>query len=288
MTGESIMPTLRISRILAPTDFSELATHALRYASELARRTNAELVVMYADPFLPPPHFTSAQVDTMASSLAMQKANARTELVKYATANISEGVRYRTEVVEDRAVTAIVRAAAEFDADIIVMGTHGRTGFNRLTLGSVTEKVLHETSHPLLAIRPTDRDAASAPASPSILCPVDLTPASRGVFRQALDFAALIGAKVTLLHVRDSSYDGTAKPEELLGTWLNDAPSGQASMRVVNGNPAEAVIREARDAAADLIVLGVRHRPFADTSVIGITTSRITRHAPCPVLAIIV
>jgi len=282
------MPALRISRILAPTDFSELATHALRYAGELARRANAELVVMYADAFLPPPHFTSAQIDSIASSLATQKANARNELAKYASANIPAGVRYQTEVVEDHPVTAIVRTAKELEADLIVMGTHGRTGLNRLTLGSVTEKVLHETSHPLLIIRPTDRAVENAPASPSILCPVDLTPASRDVFRQAVDFAAVIGATVSLLHVRDGASKAAGDPTELLESWLADVPAGAASVLVLAGDAAETVINHARETRADLIVLGSRHRPFADTSVIGITTSRITRHAPCPVLSIIV
>ncbi len=280
------MAKLRISRILAPTDFSELATSALHYAGELARRTGAELVVLYADPFLPPPHFTSSMVATVAAVLSSQKENARVELARYAAANVPREILHRSMVVEGHPVSAIVDAADEIDADVIVMGTHGRSGLNRLTLGSVTERVLHETSHPLLTVRPTDRPVESAPSTPAIVCPVDLSDTSAGVFAAAVDLADSIGATVSLVHVREPGVVDREAPSTMLASWIPESHASSVSVVVLDGNPAEAVIGYAKRTGADLIVLGARHRPFADTTVIGTTTSRLTRHAPCPVLTL--
>ncbi len=280
------MPKFKISRILAPTDFSDLATQALRYAGELAKRTGSELVVLYADPFLPPPHFTSAQIDSIASALAAQKENAKVELGKYVSEIISVEVRHQTMVVEGHAVSAIVQTAEEIDASVIVMGTHGRSGLNRLMLGSVTERVLHETSRPLLTVRPSDRAVEAASAPPTILCPVSRRDDTLEVLEQAIDFAESIGARISILHVRESSGDIDGGALRDLESWIPERLRANTSITMLEGDPAEVVIEHARSSNADLIIIGARHRPFSDTTVIGTTTSRITRHAPCPVLTI--
>lgn len=280
------MPKFSVSRILAPTDFSELATHALHYAGELAKRTGSELVVLYADPFLPPPHFTSAQIDSIASSLAAQKKNAGVELDRYTAEHVSRDVRHRTMIVEGHPVSAIVQAAEELDASVIVMGTHGRSGLNRLMMGSVTERVLRESSHPLLTVRPTDRAVEATSASPTILCPVNVSDDARAVLEQAIDFAELVGAKISVLHVSETagSHDDGALRE--IQSWIPERARATVSTIALRGNPAEVVVDHARKSNADLIIIGARHRPFADTTIIGTTTTRITRHAPCPVLTI--
>ncbi|MCM2314469.1 MAG: universal stress protein [Thermoanaerobaculia bacterium] len=280
------MPKFNISRILAPTDFSELATHALHYAGELAKRTGSELVVLYADPFLPPPHFTSAQVDSIASSLAAQKKNAGVELDKYTAANVSMDVRHRTMIVEAHPVSAIVQAAEELDASVIVMGTHGRSGLNRFMLGSVTERVLRESSRPLLTVRPTNRAVEATPASPTILCPVSVSKDARAVLEQAIDFAELVGAKITVVNVGETSESRDDGALREIQSWIPERAGVPVSTISLAGNPAEVVVEHARKSNADLIIIGARHRPFADTTTIGTTTTRITRHAPCPVLTI--
>lgn len=280
------MPKLSVTRILAPTDFSELATHALHYAVELAKRAGSELVVLYADPFLPPPHFTSAQVASVASSLASQKQNARVELDKYTAEHVSKDVRHRTVIVEAHPVAAIVQAAEELDASVIVMGTHGRSGLNRWMLGSVTERVLRESSHPLLTVRPTDRAVDAASASPTILCPVNVSDDARAVLEQAVDFAELVGAKLSVVHVRDTPGGDDENALREIQSWLPERLRASVSTIALAGDPAEVVVEHARSSNADLIVIGARHRRFADTTIIGATTTRITRHAPCPVLTI--
>lgn len=78
------------------------------------------------------------------------------------------------------------------------------------------------------------------------------------------------------------------RAEELLRDWLPSVPALKFSVQAVvrHGNAAEQVLGLAREAAVDLIVIGAQHRRFADTSVLGVTTVRVTRHAPCPVLVV--
>jgi nucleotide-binding universal stress UspA family protein len=279
---------MEIRRILSPTDFSELATRSLEYAVELARRTGAEIVVMYADPFLPPPHFTSDQMDDLVRNLDMHRAAAKKELERYAAENVPSEVPMQTRVIEDTPASAIVKTADEVEADVIVMGTHGRGGVNRFLLGSVAERVLHETSRPLLTVRESSGPAADSPAKPRVLCPVNLSDTARAALDVAVSFSNLLDADLVVLHVAEDDSEKTRAVARDVESWLPpDRLRTSADTLVLEGDAGEKVIDYARTHAIDLIVLGATHRRFGDTSVLGTTAVRITRHAPIPVLTVI-
>jgi len=279
---------MEIQRILAPTDFSELATRSLEYAVELARRTGAEIVVIYADPFLPPPHFTSDQMDELVRTLELHRGAAKKELDRYAAENVPAEVTMHTRVVEDTPASAIVKTADEIEADVIVMGTHGRGGVNRLLLGSVAERVLHETSRPLLTVREASRPAAGAPAKPRVLCPVNFSEAAHAALDVAVSFSNLLDADLVVLHVAEDDGEETRRMARDVEAWLPpDRLRTAADTLVLRGDAAEKVIDYAKSHAIDLIVLGATHRRFSDTSVLGTTAVRITRHASMPVLTVV-
>jgi len=279
---------MEINRILAATDFSELATKALDYGVELARRTGAEIVVVYADPFLPPPHFTADQMDQIVTTLDLHRAAARKELDRYSAENVPSEVPLRTMVVEDTAAAAIVRTAEEIDADVIVMGTHGRGGFNRFLLGSVTERVLRETSKPLLTVREAVAPAAGAPSRPRVLCPVNFSDAAHAALDVAVSFSNMLDADLVVLHVAEDDSETSRELAGRVASWLPPyALRTTADKLILEGDAAERVIEYAKRNAIDLIVLGASHRRFSDTSVLGTTAVRITRHAPIPVLTVV-
>lgn len=141
--------------ILVPTDFNELAAAALRHAVQIARATGAEIVLLYADRFEPPAEFTARQMEELVDALAESRRRAGEELDRYARGIVPSAVKVRTVVREDFPAAAIVAAAEELDADLIVMGTHGRGGLSRIVLGSVTEAVLRETRRPVLTVTRT-------------------------------------------------------------------------------------------------------------------------------------
>src|SRR5438128_7488626 len=119
------METFRPKLILAPTDFSETAAHALRYATALSERFDAHLLVMYVDSFIPAVDF--AAIPAGSFDLAQQKmiAEARETLEVHAEMNMCASVPYEVRVVVGSPVMAIVEEARETGADLIVMGTHG-------------------------------------------------------------------------------------------------------------------------------------------------------------------
>ena len=144
----------RITRILVPTDFSATADAALDYAYELAGKFGASIELLHVldDPFV---------VDGMASEAYISEAPVlRTAMLQEAQerlrhrASPREGIpRIETEVIFGHGARTIAEYAAERGADLLVMGTHGRTGFAHLMLGSVAERLVRTAPCPVLTVR---------------------------------------------------------------------------------------------------------------------------------------
>ena len=107
------METFQPKLILCPTDFSEPATLALYYGKHLADCFGARLVVLYADPFSPPPYFTSGQVEDLARTIEHFKATAHEYLARYTREHIGGSKKAEIMVSENRAVPAILLTAKE-------------------------------------------------------------------------------------------------------------------------------------------------------------------------------
>jgi nucleotide-binding universal stress UspA family protein len=138
---------LPIRTILFPTDFSACSEAAFRLASSLARDYSAALVVLHV---YPPPLDHSEEIarrppDSYEDSLWKNLKEIRTDDLKY-------DIDY--QLIEGDAAAEIARVAAERPCDLIVMGTHGRTGIERVLLGSVAEKVIRHATCPVLTTKP--------------------------------------------------------------------------------------------------------------------------------------
>lgn len=143
-------------RILVATDFNELATAALRLAAGIAVRSGGELIVVYADRFEPPAEFTAAQIGSLIESIDASRVAASDELRRYVEATLRDvPVSRRTIVAEGTPAASILRVAESERVDLIVMGTHGRGGIQRLLAGSVAERVVAESTVPVLTVRST-------------------------------------------------------------------------------------------------------------------------------------
>ncbi|WP_010583761.1 universal stress protein [Schlesneria paludicola] len=147
---------VEVKRILFPTDFSPPAQQALQYAMSLAERFQAELHVMHVIAPLPvtlPDATTSWTIPDSTQDILLEQTRRRlSELIGQKWAE-----QHRTILVADVgfAVDEIVRYAKQEDIDLIVVGTHGHSGFSRLLLGSVAEKLVRISDCPVLTIHPT-------------------------------------------------------------------------------------------------------------------------------------
>lgn len=282
------MTNLPLRRILCPTDFSPLATAAVRYAAGLARSTEpkATLSILYADSFEPPPYFTAAEEGEVAASLKHHKEAAERLLTEYAAEHA--GPDADSLVVALHPVEAIRRVALEKGADLIVMGTHGRAGVRRFMLGSVTEGVLATADRPLLTVRgDQEKVEGGAFAVRHILCPVDFSETAREALGYAASLAKSFGAELSALHVVDEESKHAGELARLCSWVPEEVRSGCELKELVRtGNAAEQIVSIARDLSCDLIVLGAAHKRFGDTTVLGSTVVRVTRHASVPVLTV--
>lgn len=144
-----------IKRILCPVDFSETSEHALRYAIDLAERLGAEvhLVHAYQLPTYALPDGALLARPDFVKELTVELQKQLDELIQRYS---DGGVQLKGKIVEGLAFTEVNRLAEEEQADMIVMGTHGRTGMKHLLLGSVAERVVRTAEVPVLTVRHSD------------------------------------------------------------------------------------------------------------------------------------
>jgi nucleotide-binding universal stress UspA family protein len=188
-------------------------------------------------------------------------------------------------------------------ADLIVLGTHGRSGFDRLLLGSVTEKVLRKSVCPVMTVPPPAERPSQLPYK-HLLCPVDFSPPSLTPLTFAISMAKESDARLTIANViewtsaplapnlpfdyaefrREFEDDAKRRLEALVPeearTWC------QPTTRLLHGKPYEEILAVARNEAIDLIVMGVHGRNVFDEMLFGSTTNHVVRQAPCPVMTI--
>jgi len=282
------MLTFQPKKILVPTDFSDLATWALQYAKEMASRFSSTLTVVYADRFGPAEYLEISP--DYYDDLPSLKRKAEETLTNYTTEQLPLMMKRESEVVIDFPVPAILHAAEARDVDLIVMGTHGRTGWRRALLGSITEGVLRGSDRPVLTARYTEAEESSEFSFHRVLCPVNFTEIAHSALDHAASVACAFDAELIVAHVVESP-DQVIQKDELLSNlrdWIPAEVRDRCDYKelVLRGNAAEQIIEFARTMDIDLITIGAQHQRFSDTTIIGTTTERITRHADCPVLTI--
>lgn len=284
------MDNFGFERILVPTDLSDFAAQAIRYAALLRERLGSKITLLYADETYFPVNVLEISLGYYLEQAPATKLKLEERLRAYAGEWLP-GAAVETRVVQDAPARAIVQTAREINADMVVMGTHGRQGWRRALLGSVTETVLHDIDRPLITVTPGVLAAGELPKIRRVVCPVNFTYIAREALNHACTMAEAFDAELIIVYVAE----GVQPPqlpevEAAFSLWVTPALRGRTRYRLTvvgEGNPAERVLATARETAADLIVLGAQHKFFSDATVIGITTQRITRFARCPVMTVI-
>jgi nucleotide-binding universal stress UspA family protein len=292
-----------INRILCPVDFSDFSRHALDYAVAIARRHQARLTALYV---VPPVQTAYAAPGVGAYVPYVYTADDLKEFQQTLERFVADAGYPVTAIsVEAVVVNGILQRAADLPADLIVMGTHGRSGFDRLLLGSVAERVLAKASCPVLTIprRAPDAVPFTTPLFKNVLCPIDFSPSSLA----ALDYAeslAAEGAKLVVLHVAERLPSWQLVPAMATGAsddplvMLNQArervhkavasalrQGAEVGELVSEGDAGDEILTAARTENVDLIVMGA-HAGGAGVFGFGSTTHDVLRAAICPVLTL--
>jgi nucleotide-binding universal stress UspA family protein len=298
---------IQIERILCPTDFSVFSERALRHAAALAKRFEARLTVLHVIPQWTP--YTHAPVYFPSPMLANPSLcrHVEEDLREVVEPAIQAGVPVETILREAEPWREIQAVAEELPADLLVMGTHGRGGFEQLLLGSVAEKVLRRAPCPVLTVCREEGRTWEAPGLVRrILCATDLSEVSGRTVAYALSLAAEYEAALTVVHVLEgvASSDSPAYkelPETAAMLRQVEATARQqlhqaipedardwcdVKEQVALGRAHREVLRLAVEESADLIVMGARRHGLLAWTSMGSTLHHVVREASCPVLTV--
>ena len=290
-------------RVLVPVDFSTCGTSALAFAGAIAA-LDADLTVLYVHPYAvvaggdslcPPP---VAPLDRETRDQLLSKLEAL-------SVPLRTGSRDVHVVLREGVPAAVIQECADRGRhDLIVMGTHGRRGLDRLLAGSVTRTVARYARCSVLAVRAFDAsDTIALPTLSNFLCPVDLTPSSDQTLELAASAARRLGAQLTVMHVIDPWQWDDPWPiargdEEQVRALLWEsaeerlakrvAPHADtlagAGIRIAFGHPKEAILRVARGIGADLVVVGAHAQSVLEGFFFGSTAQALLSACPYPLL----
>jgi nucleotide-binding universal stress UspA family protein len=293
-----------VIRIVCPVDFSEPSRHALEHADALARWYRVPLVVVHAltpEPeVVPALELITVGTGTLAGEPVREPVHQAVH--DFLADVVPDADRASIAVEVGRPASIIVKEAA-VPGTLIVIGTHGRHGLERLMLGSVAEQVLRTVSCPVMTVPPRSSTTSHLPLK-TLVCAVDFSPASEQALALALSMAKEGDAELTLLHVLENLSSASAPPHtrefyspEFAGDRKRDAiaalqrmiPTDAAEwctpqVIVRYGDPADSILSVAADTHADAIIMGVRHRGKLDQMAFGSTTHEVLRRATCPVI----
>ncbi len=150
---------IKLQKILTPTDFSEFSAHALRYGCEFAKRFGAELHLLHVideSLTLPDPLLGAPVPDSQIRDL---QHSAETAMQNVLADDWLEGVKVAARVIQiGSPFVGIIQYAKENEIDMIVMGTHGRTGLVHVMIGSTAERIVRKAPCPVLTVRPEEHD----------------------------------------------------------------------------------------------------------------------------------
>jgi nucleotide-binding universal stress UspA family protein len=293
---------MELKSILVPTDFSDSSRAAVPHALEIARRFEADVTMLHVrtlfadDPNRPEFQFLDesryiTSLDRQMEDFCddfMQKHPLKTEIIREVSA--PEGI---LNFVEERKI------------DLVVMGTHGRSGLAHFFMGSAAEKVVRYAACPVLTVNDRQEEYRNSPRYQKILAAYDFSVHSQQAARRAREIASRFDAEFIVLHVIDQEVHpaflqqwqiSVERDLDELERNLQDSvkealgPDGARGVENVvlsgrgEGRTSREICRYAREREVDLITLGTYGLSGVERLLLGSTTERVVRSAPCPVL----
>ncbi len=286
-----IVPKIELKRILYATDFSEASRAALSLVSTVARRYGSEVFV--ANIWAPIP-YTLLTPQNASTFNQAQENEARSRA--HALLNTKELNGLPTTVIVQAGGPAVElnRIVRKQKIALVIMGTHGRTGFKHLLMGSVAEELLRSLPCPVLTAGPNvSKGSMQGTAIKHILFPTDLSEESQSVFPYLASLASEYAASLTLLHVLPIETATNPDAKSLAEPWRKEIerifspqldPRISAEFLIDFGDTAERILAHAGTGNVGLIGLGVRSAADITTHFRNTVAYRVLLGAHCPVL----
>lgn len=286
--------------VLVPVDFSEYSETAFRYALSFAKQTGARLSLVHVSTAL---HFSRTELygdsPELNDALRAHVQRLQRQISRYVGEANREDVPVDYAILEaDDVVGKLLAYLDEHSYDLLIMGTHGRTGLKHLMMGSIAEKMVRQSPVPVLTLHKCAGDCRVH----KILVPVDFSAHSLAAIENAIDLARRLEGSVMLLHVIERVIYPAFYPEgytpvidfepqlhqrimNKLDHLVDDYPGVSVDARISAGRPSDEIVEHARSHDADLIVMATRGLSGLEHLLVGSTTERVLRRSEVPVLA---
>jgi universal stress protein A len=293
---------LTVRSVLCPVDFSEQSRQALLWASAIAQYRGGELTILsVVEPLL-------AQAAEIRFGVDLARTDTEPALREFVEATLPERVRHsshvRMEVTIGDPADAILQTARRLNAGLVVMGTHGLGGFQKLILGSTTEEVLRRTEWPVLAV-PAGAITAPAVEHPGvqlrrILVATDFRESAMAALQWACDLASDVKIPLVLAHVvkpvvvppmwhalgADFEGDRVASGQRMLATLAASFRDTRTDCVVSIGRPADTIASLAVEYKAGLVVMGLANAEDSELRKPGSIAYRVLRIAHAAVVVV--
>jgi len=299
---DALRETLKINLILCPIDFSEFSVSAYQHALSVAGHYRAKLVAQHiVELWRHPAADFVASAGLYEEYYQALRESGKEQLQEFVKKHTHDEIQPELLVQVGVAADSILSFAQSQETDVIVMGTHGRRGFDRLMLGSVTDRVMRTAPCPVLAASNPPHGSVAAGRERGhvhhlsrILFCADFSENSERALKYAISATAEYDAELTLLHVLEGA-PSLAKTEEAMAVAAERLdklipPEGRKTLSIKTevriGKTYAQIIQLAEEAQIDLVTMGVRGRGALDVAVFGSTTYRVMQLGSCPVLVV--
>lgn len=281
---------ITLKHLLFATDFSSASLAALPHVGALARHYGSKVYLAHV--IEPEGYPSMLRLGPVSGTFREADHDIQQQLVYLSQSKLLAGVPHEVLVLHGELSHALGEVIRQQSIDLVVVGTHGRSGFKRFLLGSAAEKIFRHAACPVLTVGPrTYRVRGTEAGFRQILYPTDLSEQGGNAARYAISLAAEYSAHLTVLHISPDPI----VTDELLARELEQKmqrlvpaeaePWCNADYLVDHGDTAETILKVAREELADLIVLDIR-QPGALAMFLETTAYQVVAEAGCPVLTV--
>lgn len=287
-------PMMTLDRILFATDGSDCAERAREHAFQFADRFEASVHVVNVE---------ERETD-LTDLIEVREDDVMADLhtIENEASRVADPHIQERRVVHSSVAGGILSYAAEHDAHLIVLGTHGRRGIRRLVLGSVAEEVVRRAPCPVLTVG-RGAQAESALQGGTLLVPIDFSDHQIRLVTHARELAQVYDMTLILFHAIELEglpdvygvYDDSPKPGALTGQTTDVLEERAETLRekgvetkveVRNGHPAAEILDAADELDCDLLTIATHGRSGVDRVLMGSVAEKVLRRAPCPVFTV--
>ena len=270
-----------MKKILVPTDFSIHAEYALRVAAQIAKKNNSEIILLHV---LELPHQESDALSTGADipQIMFFKDWAINKLDHLMSVDFLEGIEVSEIIQFERAFDGIMSISKKNDIDIIIMGSHGISGFEEMFIGSNTEKVVRHSEVPVLVIKnKTDNFKAD-----NLVFASDFSTIIKKPFKKLLEFATIFNSHLNLVMINTpNTFKPTAIAEKIMSDFIKEYDFTNYSLHIYNDlNVEKGVLNYANSVDADLIGMCTHGRTGFSHFFNGSISEDLVNHAIRPVI----